>query len=81
MQQLFGHKDCRVQNIEMEELEVVSDDMAKNLIEAVMQLHRLFTFDFSNNQLPRIMADSIVRMMKKYRELEIFCIDHCEVTD
>jgi len=48
LQQLFGHKDCRIQNLEMEELEV-SDNMSKDVIEAVMQVKRLFTFDFSNN--------------------------------
>ena len=48
LRQLFGHKNCHIQNLEMEELEV-SDNMSKDVIDAVCQLQRLFTFDFSNN--------------------------------
>ena len=27
------------------------------------------------------MTESIVRMINKYEELEILCLDHCEMTD
>lgn len=39
----------------MEELEI-HDSMSKDVIEAVGKLKRLFTFDFSNNQLPTQMT-------------------------
>ena len=46
----------------MEEIEV-SDEKSKNVIDAVSRLRRLFTFDFSNNQLPQQMTKSIVSML------------------
>ena len=51
MQKCFSAPQCRIQNLEMEELEVTDKskgtDNSKRLIEAVMCLKRLFTFDFS----------------------------------
>jgi len=46
--ELFSHPDCRIHNLEMEELEVV-EGKAADVIDAVSNLERLFTFDFSNN--------------------------------
>ena len=80
LQQLFNHPNCNISNVEMEELEV-SDSMSRDVIEAVCGLKNLFAFDFSNNQLPQNMTESIVRMINKYQELEILCLDHCEMTD
>ena len=65
LKKLFGHPDCRIQNLEMEELEVV-DDMSSEVINAVSLLKRLFTFDFSNNQLSHQMTSSIVDCIRKY---------------
>ena len=64
----------------MEELEV-SDSKSKDVIDAVMTLKRLFTFDFSNNLMPPQMTESIAHMIAKYQEMEILCFDHCEVSD
>jgi hypothetical protein len=64
----------------MEELEVF-DDKSADVIDAVSMLKRLFTFDFSNNQLQPQMNESIVKMIDKYPEMEILCLDHCEMTD
>ena len=64
----------------MEELEVF-DDKSAEVIEAVSTLKRLFTFDFSNNTLQPQMNESIVNMINKYPEMEILCLDHCEMTD
>jgi Ran GTPase-activating protein (RanGAP) involved in mRNA processing and transport len=60
----------------MEELEV-SDSKSKDVIDAVMCLKRLFTFDFSNNQLSSQMTKSIARMIAKYQEMEILCFNVC----
>lgn len=45
---LFGHPQCTIQNLQLEELEM-SDSRSKDLIDAVSLLKRLFTFNFSNN--------------------------------
>ena len=45
----------------MEELEI-NDNRSRDLIEAVTKLKVLFTFDFSNNQLPNLMTESIAIM-------------------
>lgn len=57
------------------------DDKFSDVIDAVSSLKRLFTFDFSNNQLQPQMNESIVKMIEKYPEMEILCLDHCEMTD
>ena len=77
---LFSHPDCRIQDLEMEELEIPTDQ-ASTVIEAVQNLKRLYTFDYSNNTLPQPMLPSIVQMTNKYDMLEILCLDHCEMTD
>ena len=59
----------------------MSDNLSRDVIEAVCGVKNLFTFDFSNNQLPQQMTESIVRMINKYKEMEILCLDHCEMTD
>jgi len=46
-----------------------------------MTLKHLFTFDFSNNALPPQMVSSIVRMIAKYQEIEILCLNHTEMND
>lgn len=51
LSQLFGHPDCAIQHLELEELEV-QDKRSQGVIEAVSLIKNLFTFDFSNNQLP-----------------------------
>ena len=43
----------------MEELEV-ADDKTHKVFEAVGQLKKLFTFDFSNNYLSHKMVESVV---------------------
>ena len=62
----------------MEELEVV-DEKSSGVIDAVSLLKRLFTFDFSNNRLTHQMTESIVGCIRKYPEMEILCLDHCEM--
>jgi len=64
----------------MEELEV-SDSKSKDVIDAVMTLKRLFTFDFSNNLLPPQMIESIAHMIAKYQEMEILCFNVCKLND
>ena len=64
----------------MEELEI-NDSLSSSLIEAVTKLKRLFTFDFSNNQLPSQMTQGIADMCNQFPMLEILCLDHCEMTD
>ena len=61
LQNLFSHENCHIQNLEMEELEI-NDNRSRDLIEAVTKLKILFTFDFSNNQLPNLMTESIAIM-------------------
>ena len=80
LNQLFSDKQCGIINLEMEDLEV-SDSISADVIDAVCQIKNLFAFDFSNNQLPHNMTESIIKMIRKYDKLEILCIDHCEVTD
>lgn len=64
----------------MEELEV-EEDGACAVIDAITSLSKLHTFDFSNNVVPSQLAHSIVNMIDKYKMLEIFCLDHCDMTD
>ena len=59
----------------------VSDEHSKFVTDAISKLERLFTFDFSNNQLPQQMTRSIVSMLNGYAELQILCLDHCTMTD
>ena len=59
----------------------MSDSGSQDLIEAIMTLKHLFTFDFSNNTLPAQMVSSIVRMIAKYQEIEILCFNHVEMND
>ena len=80
MRKLFSHENCFIQNLEMEELEMTEDN-SSNVIDAVKCLRKLYTFDYSNNTLPLVMIPSIVEMTNKYGELEILCLDHCEMTD
>ena len=80
LKQLFGHPLCDIKNLEMEELEVV-EGQSNDVIETVSLLKRLYTFDFSNNNLTQKMTESIVKMLNKYEMLEILCFDHCDMTD
>ena len=80
LKELVSHPDCRIQNLEMEELEI-EDDRTQELMSLIMNLKRLFTFDISNNHIPMVMAEGVLQMMNKYRELEILCVDHCEMPD
>ena len=64
----------------MEELEVL-DGKAAEVIDAVSTLKHLYTFDFSNNELKPQMNDSIAKMINKYPEMEILCLDHCQMSD
>ena len=80
LRQLFGHAKCAIQNLEMEELEV-SENNQREVVDSVCLLNRLFTFDFSNNQLPISMAQNLVFMLNKYQEMEVLCLDHSEMED
>ena len=55
--------------------------MSSKVIDAVSSLKQLFTFDFSNNVLQPQMNESIVKMIQKYPDMEILCLDHCGMTD
>ena len=80
LKQLFGHPACSIQNFECEELEV-TDGKSNEVIDAVKLLKRLFTFDYSNNNLSTYMTRNISEMLQKYSELEILCLDHCDMPD
>ena len=69
-----------MKNLEMEELEVEGDG-ACGVIDAITGLEKLFTFDFSNNIVPKKLAQSIVAMVDKYTKMEILCLDHCDMSD
>jgi len=73
---LFGHPDCNIQHLELEEMEV-EPAHSWQMIDAIRCLPLLYTFDFSNNSLPWEMSKSIKEMLKKYHMVEILCLDHC----
>ena len=64
----------------MEELEL-AEERSNDLFSAISNVKRLFTFDLSNNFFSETLAQSILQMMNKYRELEFLCVDHCEMPD
>lgn len=80
MKKLFWDPNCSIKNLEMEELEV-SESKSISLMESVMKLKHLYTFDFSQNNMTREMARGIVQMINQYQMLEILCLDRCELND
>jgi len=50
LDQIFGNPNCSIKNLEFEHFEV-PDHKSGALIESIMKLERLFTFDFSSNVL------------------------------